>query len=187
VRRRFATATVALNLDGKMPSNAKYRKTGDDHKRHSANETALKAFASKIGAMGQLSSYVALRFPIDYCIDAFSFDALRVDFCARPLAKIRMSSDLPLPIKRPNSSAVNGRFSSWTRGPRVPKNALNQRPSRSIRDDLHVRPPTDCGGKCSKQGVQGKVPPRIPSWTRSYSIDAQGFGHAGKPQPLNAT
>jgi hypothetical protein len=63
----------------------------------------------------------------DYWIEAFSFDALRVDFCARPLAKIRMSSHLPLLIKRPNSSDVNGRFSSRTRGWPALKNSLNQR------------------------------------------------------------
>jgi hypothetical protein len=35
-----------------MPSDAKYRKTGHDYKRHAANETALKTFAGKIGAHG---------------------------------------------------------------------------------------------------------------------------------------
>jgi hypothetical protein len=84
--------------------------------------------------MGQASSYVAPRFPINYWIDAFSFDALRVDFCARPLARIRMSSDLPLLIKRLNSSAVKGRLSSRTRGWPASKNPLNQRPSRCIRN-----------------------------------------------------
>lgn len=34
---RPGTALVVLNLDCKMPSDAKYRKTGGDHKRHSAD------------------------------------------------------------------------------------------------------------------------------------------------------
>jgi excinuclease UvrABC ATPase subunit len=90
------------------------------------------------GRGGDVASTIVLHMPVDidldYRIDAFSFDASPVDFRARPLAKILMSSDLPLPIKRPNSSAVNGMFSSRTLGRPAPKNSLNQRPNRCIED-----------------------------------------------------
>jgi hypothetical protein len=102
--------------------------------------------------MGQPFSYVtstvamptySLHTGLDYRIEAFSFDASPVDFRARPLAKILMSSDLPLPIKRPNSSAVKGMFSSRTLGRPAPKNSLNQRLNRRIEDHLRTKPPTD--------------------------------------------
>src|ERR1700722_7352657 len=97
----------------------------------------------------------AVYLPAGWII-GFSFDALFVDFRARPLAKVRMSSDLLLPIKRANSSAVNGRFSSRTRGRPEPKSSLNQRPNRCICNYLHTKPPTNFSGKCSS----AKLPPR---------------------------
>ena len=111
----------------------------------------------------------------DYWIEALSFNARPGDFRARPPARILMSSDLPLPIKRANSSAVNGRSSSPTRGWPPPKKPLNQRPSRCIRiiSTLTLQ-------RIVATNVPGKLPPRTPSWTRSCSIVAQGFGQIGK-------
>jgi len=37
-------------LNGKMPGDAEYCETGDDHKGHATNQTAPKTFAGKIGA-----------------------------------------------------------------------------------------------------------------------------------------
>jgi hypothetical protein len=37
-------------LGGKMPGDAEYCETGDDHKGHATNQTVPKTFASKIGA-----------------------------------------------------------------------------------------------------------------------------------------
>jgi hypothetical protein len=50
----------------------------------------------------------------------------------RPSAKVLMSSDLPLEIKRANSSALNGKASSWERRAGFPKKCFNQSANRLI-------------------------------------------------------
>jgi hypothetical protein len=87
-------------LGSKMPSDAKYCETDDDHKGHATNQAVPKAFASKIGAH-DLNFLVAYHANVELIGRCFGGQVIGSRLC-RPTPYLLISAQ----ALSPNSSCL---------------------------------------------------------------------------------